>query len=81
MRRANRSLHTAQQLVSLRIAEFQQFSSVQRMIRGIGNQLVVLDVFSNFKGHDPVVTSCKPPVQVITPRGQILASRTGDSWR
>ena len=51
------------------------------MIRGIGNQPVVLNLFTNFLNlHDSVVTFLKLPVQVITPRGQILASRTDDSW-
>ena len=50
------------------------------MIRAIGNHSVVLDLFPTLNRHDPVVTSCKLPVHVITPRGQILASRTDDSW-
>ena len=50
------------------------------MIRGIGSQRVVWTCSQTINGHDPVVTSCKPPVQVIAPRGEILASRTDDSW-
>ena len=79
-RRTNRSLHSAQQLVpsevSLRIAEFQQFSSLEES----ATIVLVWTCSPTLIRHDRVVTSCKLPVRVISPRGQILAIRTDDSW-
>ena len=46
--------------VSLTIAGIEQFFQVQRMFTGIGNQSVVLDLFSNCDGQDPVLTLLNP---------------------
>ena len=63
--------------VSLRMDGVEQLYQVNRMIRGIGN-VFVLDLFSNFKWVRSSGSIGEPLVQVVTPRGPFLVSRSGD---
>ena len=56
------------------------FHQVQRISEESAINVLFWTYSQTLNGHDPMVTSCEPPVLVITPRGQILASRTDDSW-
>ena len=63
--------------VSLRIDETEQLYQAKRMIGGIGD--VLLSTYSQTEsGKDPRVSLVDLWGQVMTPRGQILVSRTDD---
>ena len=72
-------LHSAQ-FVSLKIAGVKQFLSGEANDWRNRQSTLFWTCSPTLTRHDPVVTSCKLPVQVITPRGQMLASRTDDNW-
>ena len=59
---------------------FNNFHQVQRTSEESAINVLFWTYSQTLNGHDPLVTSCEPPVQVITPRRQILASRIDDSW-
>ena len=50
------------------MAGVEHFFLVQRMLRGIGNQRVVLDLLSNFKWARSSADFAEPLVQMTTPQ-------------